>query len=160
MEGFIQRLQGMEKYGKRFVRPYAPSMENLPPVLVDVDVAQAHPEKAGQAVVDPISLNEYFNPPVSSTPEREGRNTSSAETHCKKLQKDKCKTKKQVLHLRKQLAEMRKLKDKFRKSEKTLMARQREGLSEKFKLRGCKKLSAERNKMLTIFCPEMKTVVF
>ena len=60
-----------------------PSMENMPPVLFDVDVAQEQPENAGQAVVDPIPLNEDFNPPVSSTPERDQRrNISSAEKRC------------------------------------------------------------------------------
>lgn len=44
-------------------------MENIPPVLADVDVAQEQPENAGEAVVDPIPLNEDFNPPASSTPE-------------------------------------------------------------------------------------------
>lgn len=50
-----------------------PSMEIIPAVLVDVDEAQEQPENPGQAVVDPIPLNEDFNSPVSSTPEiREG----------------------------------------------------------------------------------------
>lgn len=86
-----------------------PSMEDIPPVLVEVDGAQEQPENAGQAVVDPIPLNEDFNPPASSTPERDQRrNTSSAEKHCKRMQKEKCELKKQVIHLRKQLKEMRK----------------------------------------------------
>ena len=45
-----------------------PSMEDISAVLVDVDVAREQPENAGQAVADPIP--EDFNPPVSSTPER------------------------------------------------------------------------------------------
>ena len=71
-----------------------------------LDVAQ---ENAGQAVVP---LNEDFNPPVSSTPERDQRrNTSSAEKRCKTLQKETGTMKKQVLHLREQLAELRKQND-------------------------------------------------
>ncbi|XP_029903924.1 uncharacterized protein LOC115356800 [Myripristis murdjan] len=129
-----------------------PSMENIPPVLVHVGVAQEQPENEGQAVVDPIPLNEDFNPQVSSTPERDQKeNTSSAEKRCKKLQNEKCKLKKQLLNLKKQLAEMRRQNDKLRKSGKRLMARQRVGLSEKFKPRGCKKLSAERKQAVINF---------
>lgn len=129
-----------------------PSMEDIPPVLVEVDGAQEQPENAGQAVVDPIPLNEDFNPPVSSTPERDQRrNTSSAEKHCKRMQKEKCELKKQVIHLRKQLKEMRKRNDKFRKNEKRLMARQKGSLSEKFKQRGSKKLSTERKQAVINF---------
>ncbi|XP_051519230.1 uncharacterized protein LOC127420748 [Myxocyprinus asiaticus] len=46
---------------------------------------------------------------------------------------------------------MRKLNYKSRKSEKRLMARQRVCLSEKFKQRGCKKLSAERKQAVIDF---------
>lgn len=68
-----------------------PSMENTPPVLagVDVSLVQEQPENAGQAVVNPIPLTEDFNPPVSSTPQRDQRkNTSSAEKRCKRLQRE------------------------------------------------------------------------
>ncbi|KAL7388626.1 hypothetical protein ABVT39_017872 [Epinephelus coioides] len=133
-----------------------PSMEDIPAVLVDADVAQEQPqeqpENAGQAVVDPIALNEDFNPPLSSTPDRDQRrNTSSAEKRCKKMQEEKCQLKKQVLLLRNQLAEIKKEKDKFRKNEERLRARQRVGLSEKFKQRGSKKLSAERKQAVINF---------
>ncbi|KAL1250481.1 hypothetical protein QQF64_018277 [Cirrhinus molitorella] len=129
-----------------------PSVDNIPADLINVDVAQEQPENAGQPVVGPLPLNEDFNPPVSSTPERDQRrNVSSAEKCNKRLQKEKRKLKKQVLKLRKQLAEVRKLNDKFRKSEKRLMARQRPGLSEKFKQRGSKKLSAQRKQAVINF---------
>lgn len=109
-----------------------PSMEIIPAVLVDVDEAQEQPENPGQAVVDPIPINEDFNPPVSSTPEiREGLYLQ--QRNIAKDCREKCKLKKQVLILRTQLAEMRKQNDKFRKSEKRLMARQQLGLREKFK---------------------------
>ena len=101
-----------------------PSMENFS------DVEQEQPENAGQAMVDPIPLNETFNPPSSSTPEEKKKVTrSSAERRCKKLQKEKYKIQKQVLHLRKELAKMRRPKETFRKSGKRLMARERVGLS-------------------------------
>lgn len=130
-----------EKMAKAVLDLTPPSIENIPPV--DVDLAQEQPENAGQAVVD--SIPEDFNPPVSSTPERDQRSkTSSAEKCCKRLHKEIDKLQKQVFHQRKQLAEMRKLNDKFSKREKRLMARQRVGLSEKFKQRGSKKLSADR----------------
>ncbi|KAK2907356.1 hypothetical protein Q8A67_006341 [Cirrhinus molitorella] len=83
-----------------------PSVDNIPADLINVDVAQEQPENAGQPVVGPLPLNEDFNPPVSSTPERDQRrNVSSAEKCNKRLQKEKRKLKKQVLKLRKQLAE-------------------------------------------------------
>lgn len=66
-----------------------PSTENIPPILVGVDVAQEQPqeqpENAGQAVEDPMPLNEDFNPPVFSTPERNKKKNTSAEKRCKKL---------------------------------------------------------------------------
>lgn len=74
-----------------------PSVDNIPADLIYVDVAQEQPENAGQAVVGPIPLNEDFNPPMFSTPESDQRRSkSSAEKRNKRLQKEKCKLKKQV----------------------------------------------------------------
>lgn len=91
-----------------------PSMENTLPVIavIDVNPVQQQPEIAGQAVVDPIPLNEEFKFEVSSTPQRDERKNTSAtaEKCCKRLQIEKRKLKKQVLKLRKQLAEMEKNK--------------------------------------------------
>lgn len=63
-----------------------PSLENTPPVLVGIEVDEQQ-ENPGQVVVNPLPLNEEFNPPVSSTPERESENTS--EKRCKRLQAQK-----------------------------------------------------------------------
>lgn len=106
------------------------------------------PEIAGPAVVDAIPQNQDFNPPVSSTPQKD---CSAVHKHCKRLQKDNCRLKKQVLYLRRQLAEVRKLKDKFKKSENKLLASQRGGPSETFKQRGGKKLAAERKQAVITF---------
>lgn len=129
-----------------------PSMENTPPALVDADLAEeqprVQPEIAGPAVVDAIPQNQDFNPPVSSTPQKD---CSAVHKRCKRLQKDNCRLKKQVLYLRRQLAEVRKLKDKFKKSENKLLASQRGGPSETFKQRGGKKLAAERKQAVITF---------
>lgn len=93
-------------------------------------------------MVDPLPLNEDFNPPVSSTPEREQRENTSAEKRCKRLQAEKRKLRKQNINLKKKLAEMRKGKERARKSE--TRAKERVGLSEKFKPKGGKKLATER----------------
>ena len=128
-----------------------PSMDNTPPVLPDVAVAPEPSENAGLPILDPEPFNEDFNPPVASTPERVERKNTSAKKRSKRLQKEKGTLEKQVLYLRKQLAEMRKLKDKCRRREKRLMARQSQGLSEKFKQRGGKKLSGERKQAVIKF---------
>ena len=44
------------------------SMEDILPVLVDVNRAQEEPGNAGQAVADRRPDNHDDNPPVSSTP--------------------------------------------------------------------------------------------
>lgn len=62
---------------------------------------------------EPIPLNKDFNPPVSSTPERNQRkNTSSAEKCCKRLQKEKAGDTSEETASRDE-----KIKDRSRKSE-------------------------------------------
>ena len=128
-----------------------PSMEITPPV--DANLEQEQPqeqvENTRQAVIEPITQIEDFNPLVSSTPEREKKSNRSAEKSHKKLQQEKCQLKRQVMNLRKQLANMRKQKEKFRKREKRLIKGKRVG--EKFKPRAPKKLSAERKQAVIDF---------
>lgn len=103
MEGCIQRLQGEEKDGKGDAGADT-TIHRDPP---SVEGAEEQQESTGQAMVDPLPPNEGFNPQVYSTPEREERQTAS-EKRCKRLQAEKCKLRKQIMHLKKQLAETRK----------------------------------------------------
>lgn len=111
---------------------------------------QEQPENAGQAVVLPLGLNGDFNPPASSTPDRDQKR-KRAEKRCRQLHKEKHKLQKRVIKLKKQLEEMKKEKDKFRKNEVRLKSRQRVGESEKCKQRSSKKLSALRKQAVVNF---------
>ena len=81
-----------------------PSLENTPPV----EVADEQYRNPGPAVENPPP-NEEFNPPLSSTPDRERVNAttparkrgSKAEKRCKRLQAEKRALQKQNLFLKK-----------------------------------------------------------
>ncbi|XP_060779075.1 uncharacterized protein LOC132887622 [Neoarius graeffei] len=128
-----------------------PSMESNPPALFDVVVA---PDvvvalQGNVDLVDP-TLNDDFSPPVVSTPMREERKSSSQKL-CRRLQKEKRILKIQVLRLRKQLMEMRKLKEKSRKCAMRLMEKQKQAVSEKIKQKAHRRLAAERKQAVTQF---------
>ncbi len=61
MERCILPYRERRKMEKAMLDITPPSMEDIPAVLVDVDVAREQPENAGQAVEDPMPLNEDFS---------------------------------------------------------------------------------------------------
>jgi len=126
-----------------------PSLENTPPVLVGIEVDEQQ-ENPGQFVVNPLPLNEEFNPPVSSTPERERENTSEKrERKRKRLQAQKRELREENQKLKKQLADMRKVMERARKSE--VRAKERVQMSEKFKPKGKKKVATQREQAVVSF---------
>lgn len=147
MQGCIQGLQGKKKYGKPGIWPHP---------TINGEYSTSSPQcgcsfraiRKYRSSGPNTNLNEGFCPPVVSTPVWDERRNTAGQKLCKRLQKEKRILKKQVLHLRKQLMVMQKLKDKSRKREMRLIDRQRQVLKWK---KGQAKYS---------FCPEMKTVSF
>jgi len=133
-----------------------PSLENTPPVLVGIGLYEQQ-ENPGQIVVNPLPLVEEFNPPMSSTPEREREKTpDKPERKRKRLQAQNRKLREENRKLEEKLAEMIKEKEKARKSE--MRAKERVRLSEKFKPKGKKKMATHRAQAVVNFLT--RTVAF
>lgn len=77
-----------------------PSMEDIPPVLVDFERAQ-EPKNVNQAVADPILVEQDFNPHPPLQKRNRERLQEQNTGNC---------LKKQVTHLKKQLIKMKKSK--------------------------------------------------
>lgn len=136
-----------KKMEKAMLEMTPPSLENTPPVFVGVgvDEQQEHP---GQVALNPLPLDEEFNPLVSSTPERESEKAPEKRKR-KRLQAENRKLREENRKLEKKLADMIKEKEKARKSE--MRAKERVQLSEKFKPKGKKKMATQRERAVVSF---------